>query len=180
MHQWSYVKSSLAGEKQIGPISEAELLDAIKQGQVKPKTKVHCQTRTSGKWLYASQVPVINEVFSEVERRAEKEKMANKKLRDEQREEKKRMKEVQKTAEEAEQRAQKKALAEEQRNAAQHRTELLSMPSVQGEKLVEIRNLLARIDNTLTKINSTLTVIGVIIVLFAIVWCIGGFIMSGL
>ena len=67
MHQWVYLQSSFTGEKQIGPIPEADFVSLLKKGKIKLKTKVASTTRTKGRWLQAQQVSGIQKLLARFE-----------------------------------------------------------------------------------------------------------------
>lgn len=50
---WTYLKATLTGEVQTGPIDNEQFKAAIRAGHVKPSTKVH----VNGKWTVAKSVP---------------------------------------------------------------------------------------------------------------------------
>lgn len=78
MHQWYYLKTSLTSEDQVGPISEAEFIAAIKSGAVKPKSKVNSPTRTKGNWIAAGSMPAIKNVFEKVKQAKAQKKIEKK------------------------------------------------------------------------------------------------------
>jgi hypothetical protein len=57
-HQWYYIRNGLLGtDDEIGPISEAEIIQLAKSGKIKPETPVRCETRNPGKWFVLKQIP---------------------------------------------------------------------------------------------------------------------------
>ncbi len=66
MH-WTFYKSSFIGEEQIGPIANVAFLEEIRSGNVTSKTLVHSPTATNGQWVYASSVPMIQNVLEKIQ-----------------------------------------------------------------------------------------------------------------
>ena len=58
-HQWHYLKKTLLNEEQVGPVPEAEFVEAIKSGQITHKSKVFSATRTRNQWAEAGKVPAV-------------------------------------------------------------------------------------------------------------------------
>src|SRR5690349_13769869 len=57
-HQWHYVRDGLLGTvDEIGPITEAEIIQLAKSGKIKRDTAVRCDTRNPGKWFALKQIP---------------------------------------------------------------------------------------------------------------------------
>ncbi|MDA7858680.1 AIM24 family protein [Mariniblastus sp.] len=66
MHTWVYMQSSLTGEKEVGPIAEAEFISLIRKRKIKGNTKVASATRTKAKWYQADQVPTLNKIMEQL------------------------------------------------------------------------------------------------------------------
>ena len=67
MSNWNYIKTTLAGDEEVGPVSSAELFEAIVEGHVRKKTRICSSTVTDGKWVLASQIPRVLKMFTNIE-----------------------------------------------------------------------------------------------------------------
>ena len=77
VHYWSYIKTTILGDDQLGPIAEPEFVAGIRSGIIKPKTKVHSSTRTGNQWAIAQNVPLIQKVFEDVAKQAREKKQTD-------------------------------------------------------------------------------------------------------
>lgn len=78
-HQWFYQADSLIGTSNtVGPISENSILQAAREGKIKPQTLVSSPTRTQGQWMSAAQIPGLVKWIQtgEAERQAVKDQAA--------------------------------------------------------------------------------------------------------
>jgi hypothetical protein len=63
---WSYIKSSLTGDEQIGPVSQPDFAQAVLNGTVTPTTKINHLKQTNGMWVDAAEVPFTNRLFQHI------------------------------------------------------------------------------------------------------------------
>jgi len=80
-HQWYYMKNSLMGEQQVGPISEEMLKQKALAGDLKPNTKIFSPTRTKGKWVYAKSISGVLQLITQGDASRQFEKNEAKKLK---------------------------------------------------------------------------------------------------
>jgi len=163
MKKWTYLKSTLTGERQVGPVSDQEFVDAIKSDVIKPGTKVF----VDGRWSLAHELPFYQTQIRVIEdakllRRQQKKQQARLA-----KEEKAKTSAVRKQAkkEAGEQtlieRQQKEAIAKSERES------LLSNPIYHG-------NMLEKINDRLADIQSNVRTIGWIVIFYVLVFEIGG------
>lgn len=62
--QWYYMKSTMLGEEETGPISDKELLQLARDGKIKPQTAISSPTKTKG-WVQASAVSALVKAYQE-------------------------------------------------------------------------------------------------------------------
>ena len=85
-HLWYYMKTSVLGENQEGPLQEQVFLKLATTGEIDKDTKISSPTRTKGQWISAQAIPSLMAKINEgkLNRKAEKiqssvEKKENKK-----------------------------------------------------------------------------------------------------
>ncbi len=168
MHQWSYFKSGLMGDTQVGPVSEKRFAIAVRNGEIKRATKVHSLTRTDGQWVLAESVPTIvsmrkqNRTASEQgDRDRVKKKQATKMNRNAAKTSRDATKATKRKAKEESKKAARLELQKRKNDQAQQHADYLSSPRAQGEMLESIRD-------TLWKISSNISVICIILVILTI------------
>ena len=61
-HQWFYMSKTILSEDQEGPITEKQFAELIKNGTIKPNTKIFSATRTKNRWLFAKQLPAFEKL----------------------------------------------------------------------------------------------------------------------
>lgn len=107
MHQYSYIYSTWTGEDVSPVLPEAQFIEHVRQGKVKPKAKVCSPTRTNNQWVEARTIPLVAQLFNEMSERAAREKELSKA----------------KAAEDKQQRRREAAERKEQKQAEQARQE---------------------------------------------------------
>ncbi len=68
MAGWHYVKSSILGDEEIGPISGDRLLQLAQDGTINLDTKIVHEKHTKGKWISMERVPVARKKFESGQR----------------------------------------------------------------------------------------------------------------
>ena len=77
-HKWFYIESSLAGENQIGPVSEQELKRLALAGKLKPKTQIISPTRTKNQWSQVSNIAGLMKLLEQGKAQRKDDKLAAK------------------------------------------------------------------------------------------------------
>jgi hypothetical protein len=81
-HQWFYIKTGMVSDETIGPLSEADFVQLVREGNVKRDAAVASPTRTNNQWISLSDVPGLVTIWDEgqaardAQRQAEKQQRA--------------------------------------------------------------------------------------------------------
>lgn len=174
---WQYLKSSLAGEEQIGPVTDEQFLALVRQGKIKPKTKIHHGKYTGGDWVEARTSTEFNRAIQSIASEKAEIKAAAKLEQNQRTAEKKRESVLRAQERNAQKAVEKKKKAESLAHHEAAVKDYLSQDYAHGKLLTEIRDHLAHNQVLLTKIHGNTHVIAWILILSAVFWCIGSGVM---
>ncbi|MDA7909219.1 hypothetical protein N9B68_01855 [bacterium] len=59
MQQWYYMKETMFGEEQVGPVADEDFKKLVYNGKLQPGSKIFCPTRTQGKWVFLKTFPSL-------------------------------------------------------------------------------------------------------------------------
>ena len=68
MAGWHYIKTSILGDEEIGPVSGDRLLQLAQDGTINLETKIVHEKHTKGKWISLERVPIARQKFESGQR----------------------------------------------------------------------------------------------------------------
>ena len=80
---WYYIESGVVEDKQVGPLSNKEVLELLAAGTLKPKTKLVHPEHTAGEWLPLSEISVLKVQLDKINAAKAEQKQKDQRQREE-------------------------------------------------------------------------------------------------